>query len=395
MKLDICIASIGIPHDGLTLNERSLGGSETAAIMVARKLAERGHHVTVFSPLPDRNGQKGGIWDGVQWGPIEQFAGYANATPHDVTIISREVNLLRFPFNSKVKVFWCHDLALKRLRNYVGAGLWSLDAIYVLSEYQKKQYTQVYEGMPEDFLMVSRNGIDLRAFNGLNQISRDRNKLVYGSRPERGFEACLNIMDMLRRKGSSLRLEVSWYDDAGLGQQLAPYYDMLKARASQMPNVRLLGPLRQADWHRQIAGALAVIYPGPIGPAVGFKEISCIVAMEAQACGTPMVSVAKGAVPETLGAAGILLGQDDTDCAAEGYLESFADTLIRLQADPDYTRSLAKIGLERAQGFDWIGVAQQWERHWLSVLEKRCASPERLRKHLERMGDREALNGLG
>src|SRR5262245_22232873 len=117
-RLDILLVSIGIPHDGLTLREQSLGGSETAAIRVARALANRGHYVTVCSPLPERRQPdgtvtRGGVMDGVLWAPIEEFPQRA-LIPHDVTVVSRDLNLIRCRSHSGVKVLWCHDLALKR-----------------------------------------------------------------------------------------------------------------------------------------------------------------------------------------------------------------------------------------------------------------------------------------
>ena len=65
MKLDVVLVSGGLPHHGGTLKERSLGGSETAAIMIAKELAKRGHHVTVGSPC------EGGVYDDVNYMPIQ------------------------------------------------------------------------------------------------------------------------------------------------------------------------------------------------------------------------------------------------------------------------------------------------------------------------------------
>jgi len=379
--LDIVIASGGLPHDGATLAQRSLGGSETAAIMVAKSLAARGHHVTMFTPC------QGGFFDGVVYMPLDTFAGYASSVPHDVTVVSRIMDFLKLPLQSAVRILWCHDLALKRQRGFLYGVLWSVDAVYLLSPFMVRQYREVYEGIPESIFYLTRNGIDVNAFAPLKFVARDRDKLVYGSRPERGLEQCLNIMDELARRHSTLRLEVACYDN--VTPQMAPYYEVLWARARTMPNVKLLGSLRQADWHRQIASALAVMYPNCPGE---FREISCLVAMEAQACGTPMVAARKGAIPDTLAAdAGVFLGEEDTDPDSEAYITQFADTVMALREDEVATRRMAKAGLARAQELDWSEVARQWEGHWYELLAARVDDPQRVAAHFARIGELEAV----
>lgn len=388
LPLDVFLCSIGLPHDGLVLHEKSLGGSETAAIHVARCLAARGHRVTVYAPLPERPGPVPRLLDGVWWAPIETFPQAVLAVPHSITIVSRDLNLLRQPNNSPIKVFWCHDLALKRVRQHVGPNLVNTDALYVLSAFQREQYKQVY-GIPDDALVTTRNGIDLAAFTHLQNLPRDPRKLVYGSRPERGLEVALQVMDVLRARGSDLRLEVSGYDAPGLAPQMQGYYQGLFQAAAQRPNVKVLGPLTQAQWHQQLATARAMIYPGPPPMNDGFKEISGIVFGEAQACGTPSIAVPKGAIAETLNGAGILVGGEDTPCLAPAHIEAVADAVLSL--DDATWATLHATGLANAAGLDWSGVAAQWEADWLARLEARSSSVERLRAHWKRIGDHEAL----
>jgi len=398
VPLDVVIASIGLPHDGRTLNERSLGGSETAAIHVSRALASRGHYVTVFSQCPERKmgnaPTRGGLMDGVRWQPLEGLQAYVQAMPHDVLVVSRDLNIVRLAAQSKVRILWCHDLALKRHRAPIASAMWNTDALYVLSPFQQAQYREIY-GLPDDRLFVTRNGIDgagIRAAVG--KTKRDPLKLVYGSRPERGLETAIRVMDVLARRGSKLRLEVSWYDHEGLAPELQGYYAQLRAEAEKRPNMRLAGALVQASWHRQLASAQAMIYPGAIGPFAGFREISCIGLAEAQATGTPSIAVAKGAVPTTVRDAGMLIGDEHSDPGSPEAINAFADAVERMTGDAETWTHYHEAALAQAPGLDWAGVAEQWETHWYALIAARVADRWRMERYFTRMGEREGLRHL-
>ena len=381
--LDIVLASPGLPHDGNTLAQRSLGGSETAAIQIAAALRRRGHHVTVFSPCPGPMTSA----EGVAYRPLEQFAAYATTTPHDVTVISRALDFGRYWFHSPVHILWCHDLALKRARDTLGGLLWNFDAVYVLSSFMRAQYREVHPGIPDAAFFVTRNGIDLAAIDaaiaGHGGLGLDRHKLVYGSRPERGLENALEVMALLGRRGSPLRLEVSGYDNTP--PQMEAYYAHLRARAEQMPNVVWRGPLAQGDWYRQLATAAALLYPGVQSE---FREISCLVACEAQAVGTPIVGCARGALPETVHPnAGVLLGDETADVHGAAYRAAFADAVVALTGDPARWQKASDAGRDFARTRGWAPVAEEWEAHWRTLLDCRRDDGWRIARELVRRGD--------
>jgi glycosyltransferase involved in cell wall biosynthesis len=394
--LDVLVVSIGLPHDSATVREQSLGGSETAAIYVAEALARHGHRVTVYSPLPPRqqNGQPVGdhVMHGVTWRDLNRFPGECLALPYDVAVVSRDLNLLRQPINAKLKYLWCHDLAIKRVRQHYGPTLWNTTGYYVLSGFQRQQYMDVV-GLPLEQFVVTRNGIDPSSFP--QGLKRDPLKLVYGSRPERGLEAALLVMDVLRKRGSQVRLEVSGYDAPGLAPQMQGYYQQLFQAAAARPNVVVRGSLTQAQWHDQLATARALLYPSCPGD---FREISCVVAMEAQACGTPVVAAAKGALPETLNGgslfgepslAALLVGDETSDPHAPAYVEAFADAVERITSDDLLWARLSQQGRTNADGLTWDGVAEQWAADWAARFDAMTGDLWRMERHAVRIGDRE------
>lgn len=81
-------------------------------------------------------------------------------------------------------------------------------------------------------------------------------------------------------------------------------------------------------------------------------------ALEAMACGCPVLAARAGALPEVCGNAGVLLDPDDA--------ESWRDTLLDLQGSPGRQGQLAEAGVARARELTWEacarGVAAIYER---------------------------------
>lgn len=353
---------------------------------MAEALAAQGHQVTILSPC-----EQPGQHQGVAFLPISLAQQYLPSNPVDAVIISRAVDACAIPTpGTTVKVLWCHDLALKRQRQQLAGVLHGIDAIYAPSRFHCDQIRQVHplvQDWPE--VVQTRNGLDLAAFAGLERLERDPWKLVYGSRPERGLAQALDLMAELARRQQPWTLHVSSYDNTP--PQLVPLYEHLWGRCRALPNVVLHGPLKQADWRQHLATARALLYPGV---SDGFREISCLVALEAQACGTPVLAAAKGALPESIHPdAGILLGDETTDVTTPAYRQALCDALTRLTDDAAWAR-MSAAGRAHGATLGWDGVAAQWAADIMARIARRNASAARVRAHLVRSGDREAAEGM-
>ena len=134
----------GLPFNGNTIEERSLGGSETAAYYMAKELAADGNNVTIFT-----NDVKEGIFDKVRYvyagTPSERFPygdrfhQYAESTPVDVLIIQRSPTAFNTNFPAKNKLLWLHDLASSTQKDLVQQSLFFIDGILTVSEMHKEQ----------------------------------------------------------------------------------------------------------------------------------------------------------------------------------------------------------------------------------------------------------------
>jgi glycosyltransferase involved in cell wall biosynthesis len=96
------------------------------------------------------------------------------------------------------------------------------------------------------------------------------------------------------------------------------------------------GLIDDADLPALYAGATAFVLPS-------LEEGFGLPALEAMACGTPVVASRRGALPEVIGDAGILV-----DAENEGALTA---ALTRVLGDPDQRAQLATRGLLRAREF--------------------------------------------
>jgi glycosyltransferase involved in cell wall biosynthesis len=68
------------------------------------------------------------------------------------------------------------------------------------------------------------------------------------------------------------------------------------------------------------------------------------------ACGTPVVAAAAGALPETVGDAGLLVDPADAD--------AFAGGLIAAACEQSTRDRLVEAGLKRAERFSWARTAE-------------------------------------
>lgn len=105
-----------------------------------------------------------------------------------------------------------------------------------------------------------------------------------------------------------------------------------------------LGTLEEADLPRLYASATALLYPSRYE---GFG----LPALEAMACGTPVLAANAGALPEVVGTSGILLpAEDDT---------AWVTTAQRVAREPAFAEQLRQGGLLRAARASWDECARQ------------------------------------
>lgn len=371
----------GLPFNGNTIKERSLGGSETAAYYMAKELANDGNNVTIFT-----NDINEGVFDNVRYvyagQPSEatpfgdRFHQYAENTPVDVLIIQRSPTAFNTNFPAKIKLLWLHDLASSQQKDYIQQSLFYVDGILTVSKMHKEQVVEAW-GVNPDIVYPIQNGVDLSLFEDNNghevraheifrPVYSDQFKLLYTSRPERGLEHLVmpdGIMDQLAKERPEAHLYVCGYDNTT--PQMEGYYNQLWQLCEELPNVTLLGALTKQELADVMRQCDLHVYPTPSSLTPDFKEVSCITVMECAAAGLPMLTSNVGALPETANGAGVQL-IDLKDGLPN--IDKFVEYIVNIEQDTlDY---LSGKQLKKAPSYAWPVAATKVKRIVKDIFAK-------------------------
>lgn len=386
--LIIAIHCLGMPFNGETIpSGQSLGGSESACYFMAKELVRLGHKVVVFTTMPKPGRFDGVIYDHIgkvsEQAPLGDRFHYAMKVPWDVVIIQRHPLAFKAPINSKLNIWWTHDLALHRSAPLVDMQLPFLDKVFAVSRFHRDQIASVY-GIDKEFITATFNGVDYELFKDVrdNPPRRSVKDLVFASRPERGLEELVAPGGIMEQLGSEYMLHVCGYDNTV--PEMEGYYRYLWSRCDELPNVRNHGPLGKADLYQLLARCGAYIYP------TTFEDTSNIMLLEANAAGTPFICPADhAALPETGENAGVVfVPLKDGAVDRSGFVAAIKSLLNNDSA----WDKLHKKALKKNQ--TWEQAAKQWEKEFFSLLSEKSSSFLSLAKHFERMSDIVALHKL-
>jgi len=382
---DISLLVPGMKCDPTSLETHSLGGSESAGLYMAFALAQAGAHVVMFCNTDSATEEAG-----VHFEPISRWGDYVRDTPHDVCVVQRTPEVFAQATRARLNVLWCHDLALGRQERAFKSASWNIDRVIVLSRFMKEQYQRTF-GLPDEVFFGSRNGVDVARFERLMSegIARDSRSVIYGARPERGLDILLTeIFPRLLTEIPDLRLHLTTYDNrvAEWSHLYERYYALAASFGDKIVRLR---PLSKPDLYRHYLGSRLYLYPTPSPALPGFREVSCISAMECQAAGLPIVCSAAGALPETIafGAGSLIEGDPVAIGDRAGYVDRFCSQALRLLRDDQAWEAAHRAGLDHARTLSWQAVAGEWIEHFESAIRFRNADRRRLHLHLKRTSD--------
>jgi glycosyltransferase involved in cell wall biosynthesis len=223
-------------------------------------------------------------------------------------------------------------------------------AVLTVSEFSRSAILERYR-LPEERVFVTPNAVDHDAFRPLAppDIEPASVRERYGLRAP----FVLTVGRIEPRKNLSRLLRAFARVRARLGAELvlaiagAPDFrsDEVVAEAERLPpgSVSFLGAVSDTDLPALYNLAEALAYPSLVE---GFG----MPVLEAMACGTPVLTSSRGALPEVGGDAVLTVSPEDEEAIASG--------LERVLTDGELRRTLKAAGPRRARGFTWAETAR-------------------------------------
>lgn len=336
--------------------EKAMGGSETAAIEMATHLRElTGLPVKIFAPRAQYLIGS----SGVEYIPVQQVTNYfAKYKPRLHIAWRHNIRLTNAP-----TYLWCHDLyvpGVEQVQNF--------DKILCLTPFHAR-YVRAMQGLPEDKILVTRNGINPGRF--WYKREKDPNKVVFPSSPDRGLERAIKVMDKIREQHPSMELHVFYGVEHLDKYGLKDLRERLQKMMAERPWVKYHGATQQDKLTTHLKEAVIWLHP------CDFIETSCITAMEMLACGVYPVTRRLGGLRDTLaqaerdGMATLL----DHDCITEQEFEAYTQATLKAIAEKAWER--VEINVD---DYSWRSVALEWVKYFDLPLKTREVAADNLVK---------------
>lgn len=207
--------------------------------------------------------------------------------------------------------------------------------VFTVSEYSRQRIAE-WSGVDDRKIIVSGNGVAAHFSPDGAVWPHARPYLLYvgNQKPHK------NVGGMIQAYArSGLAREFDLVVSGDIGRSLA----VLAAQLGVADTVRGLGFVDEVDLPSLYRGAIALVMPSR-------HEGFGLPLVEAMACGTPVLSSNRTALPEIGGNAVRYFDPDDEESFVEG-LRAFRDDAVRSE--------LRARGLERATLYDWDRVAKR------------------------------------
>ena len=295
-------------------------------------------------------------WHRLGWPPVESITG----GEYD---IAHSPHPLLLPSRSAAQIITIHDLyflshpertSAEIRRDYpslVASHAARADRIIVVSRFVAGE-VQRQLNVPASHISICMNGAPEWRLPPA-PLRPDNYFLFIGTlEPRKNVKGLLEAYGrLLSRAGNVPRLLVAGRADpdaAGLltAMNLPPLAGHVDYRGYVSPE------------HREslYKGAQALVLPS-------FDEGFGIPALEAMAAGVPVIASNRGALPEVVGDAGLLVDPDDP--------ESLTAAMARIIAEPSLRAGCASRGLARARQFTWSQAARDTRRAYEDALAAR------------------------
>ena len=320
------------------VGKRSIGGSEIAAIEMADWIYKKsGRPVKVFNVREDRK-----VCDGVEYLPCTGINEY----------MSKHKPFLCINWRHNIKItdaptfVWSHDLQTP------GAEVTShYNKIFCLTPFHKR-YMMATQGVPEEKIYVTRNGINPKRFKPIDFSRKDPNKFVFSSSPDRGLDRAMRVLDKVRLTYPDIKLHLFYgrahLDAYGLKDLRLMLDKMVEERKDWVIDH---GATPQDELIREFETAAYCVQPSD------WIETSKITAIEHLCSGVYQITRAIGGCVDTMkeAAAAGMATLLDSECISEEEHEVYVQATLTAMKEEAYKRISVNV-----DGYSWEHIAEEW-----------------------------------
>jgi glycosyltransferase involved in cell wall biosynthesis len=274
------------------------------------------------------------------------------ATVHHPVAIDRELELA-------AAGSWRRRVSLRRWYAFTGMQatvVRRLDAVTTVSESSRRDIER-YMGRSADRVDVIPVGIDADVFTPPPVgARRDGDSIVVVTSADVPLKGLVHLLESVAKLRTERAVRLTVVGTARPGGPAAEAVD----RLSIADAVRFTGPVPEAELVALLQGAAVVAVPS-------LYEGFSLPAVEAMACGTPLVTTDAGALPEVVGDAGLRVRAGDVG-ELTGALRQVLDS-------PALGARLGAAGRQRVlERFTWRTTAERTADWYGELLERRARS---------------------
>ena len=276
-------------------NKSMASGSEIMAVNIAEQMVKLGYRAFIFGHFDfDRK-----TVNNVEYIHYELFIQFVENYYVDLLIVSRTADNLYYGHNVNKVYLWLHDSSIFNSSPgfVIQTHKEKFKGILCLSEWHKKTL-QDQIGLPEDKFIVTRNGIDLNRFVGV-EVEKQPYRFIYISSPNRGLTRLLKMFPKIKEKYEMAELYV-FCNRVSLEKG---NYEVM----TNTPGIFYSERISQEQIAIELKKSDVWLYP------THFYETYCITAVEAQLAEVLCCATNIGSLCEVVGKRGILFEKGATD----------------------------------------------------------------------------------
>lgn len=338
--MNILICDNGLPFNLKTLENNSLGGSESSILLLSKGLSELGHNIVLLN-----NSNESETNNKIQLGNVKDFSLVAEKA--DIIVLNRFIPREIEQFKNKKIFYWCHDAYDQdNLKWMMNQNVWnSYINVLCVSEWQKNTLEKYFNAKN---IKVLNNPIYSPFYYGNAQ--RNPNKLIFASIPYKGLEVIGDIFqEICIRSKRNLTLEL--FSSMSLYNRENTEYQNIYNKLQSIKGININEPISMKKIAYELSTSSLYIAP------TTYHETFGRVFTESMAAGCIPVTVNNGANKEIINDNGFVVeGANINNLEVQN---NFIDCVCSALEEDLYSKRLKAEDYSRK--FDYLKIAKKFE----------------------------------